>query len=114
DGTKNMLVATRLADGATLWSETLDPGYPAVVASSTVLYVVVSNNHKTFDLMAINMQNGHTIWLHEPQSSPQIVLDKGAIFVQELANNEIGLYEQIYALRADNGKTLWSYVFKDT
>jgi len=104
----DILLAIRLSDGATLWSDVLEPGSGSVITTSTVLYME-NGSH----LIAINLKNGLSIWRYNLQPrSYNIILDNNKLLVQEIGNYDtIGLDDHIYALRADNGEILWSHVF---
>ena len=100
--TDDILLAIRLSDGATLWSDVLEPPSGSVIATPTMLYMLNGS-----DVIAINPKDGRLIWRYKLQSSVQITLDNNTLIVQKTGDN-------IIALRANDGKELWRHGFNDT
>src|SRR5206468_12391882 len=82
------------------------------IATSTILYLKLvysqANGNGEGELIAINLKNGLQSWQYTLQSDGALViLHNNTLLVQEAGDN-------IVTLRADNGKTLWSYGFNDS
>ncbi|HCI78821.1 MAG TPA: hypothetical protein DHW02_03940 [Ktedonobacter sp.] len=105
----NSILALNLSNGSALWQYRPDeqPLQPLIIANDTVFFMTINENLNVPEgsIYALNMRDGRLLWNRTlPALNPAV----GPIDVQQgIILLSVG--NTLYALRASNGSTAWTY-----
>jgi outer membrane protein assembly factor BamB len=113
-----VIVALDAATGTPLWTSEPGPGFfgyiqssPAVATKQGRGVVVYATDHG--NVVALNAQNGHTIWSQTEVHASQInspMIANGVVYLED-ANTGYPDIPAVSALSLRTGALLWSYAF---
>jgi outer membrane protein assembly factor BamB len=106
------LLAFRAQDGQPLWSRDLGSGVNASPLSTDGVIYAGSGGV----VFAIDLLDGRLLWQHDAGSvavvSPAATAD-GVLYVSGLTWDPDGVHDTVHALRAPDGKPMWSRLFRN-